>query len=260
MTSPDTLNSAATALYKALRTGISIAPLTDTYENLTINDAYAISVKLRDMRLRDGETIIGKKIGVTSKPVMDMLGVNQPDFGFLTDAMWAKNNIIDTSAMILPRAEAEIAFKLKADLKGPDVTEEDVIAATESVTACFEVVDSRIKDWKVKIQDTIADDASCGTMAISSDWVDPNNVDMLGCRAVVTKNGTPLSEGLGAATLGSPLKAVAWLANTLGRRGIPFKAGEIILSGSLVPLEPVTAGDRMHVKIDGIGACKVDFI
>ena len=170
MTSPDTLNSAATALYKALRTGISIAPLTDTYENLTINNAYAISVKLRDMRLRDGETIIGKKIGVTSKPVMDMLGVNQPDFGFLTDAMWAKNNIIDTSAMILPRAEAEIAFKLKADLKGPDVTEEDVIAATESVAACFEVVDSRIKDWKVKIQDTIADNASCGTMAISSDW------------------------------------------------------------------------------------------
>ena len=148
MTSPDTLNSAATALYKALRTGISIAPLTDTYENLTINDAYAISVKLRDMRLRDGETIIGKKIGVTSKPVMDMLGVNQPDFGFLTDAMWAKNNIIDTSAMILPRAEAEIAFKLKADLKDPDVTEEDVIAATESVTACFEVVDSRIRDWE----------------------------------------------------------------------------------------------------------------
>ena len=83
---------------------------------------------------------------------------------------------------------------------------------------------------------------------------------MLGCKAVVTKNGTPLSEGLGAATLGSPLKAVAWLANTLGRRGIPFKAGEIILSGSLVPLEPVTAGDRMHVKIDGIGACKMDFI
>lgn len=260
MTSPNILNAAAKALYDALRSGISIAPLTDTYENLTINDAYAISVKLRDMRLRDGETIIGKKIGVTSKPVMDMLDVNQPDFGFLTDAMWAKNNIIDTSTMILPRAEAEIAFKLKADLKGPGVTEEDVLAATESVAACFEVVDSRIKDWKVKIQDTIADNASCGTMATGSDWVPASTVDMLGCTAVVSKNGAALSQGIGAATLGSPLKAVAWLANTLGERGIPFKAGEIILSGSLVALEPVIAGDTMHVSIDSIGECEVSFI
>ena len=96
-------------------------------------------------------------------------------------------------------------------------------------------------------------------MAIGPNWVDPKTVDLLGCKAVVTKNGNPLSEGVGAATLGSPLKAVAWLANTLGERGIPFKAGEIILSGSLVPLEPVTVGDKMHVSIEGIGECKVSF-
>lgn len=234
--------------------------MTDSYEDLSIDDAYQISLRLRERRLADGEIEIGKKIGVTSAPVMKMLGVNQPDFGFLTDAMWARNNIVDTSTMILPRAEAEIAFKLKSDLKGPGISAEDVLAATESIAACFEVVDSRIKDWKVKIQDTIADNASCGTMVISPDWTEPKDVDLLGCKAIVTKNNKPLSEGIGAATLGSPLEAVAWLANTLGRRGIPFKAGEIILSGSLVPLEPVTVGDKMHVAIEGIGSCEVEFI
>jgi len=258
MTTSDIIQNASRALYAALRSGASIAPLTDTYSGLTIDDAYAISLGLREMRLNDGEIEIGKKIGVTSEPVMNMLGVNQPDFGFLTDAMWAKDNVVDTSRMILPRAEAEIAFKLKSDLQGPGVTEQDVLAATESIAACFEVVDSRIKDWKVKIQDTIADNASCGTMAIG-DWVSPEDVDLLGCKAVVTKNGEPLSEGIGAATLGSPLAAVAWLANTLGERGIPFKAGEVILSGSLVALEPVAPGDKMHVSIEGIGDCAVSF-
>jgi len=255
----DIIQTSGRALYKALRHKSPISPLTETYENLSIDDAYAISCVILEMRRADGEQIIGKKIGVTSKPVMNMLGVKQPDFGFLTNTMWAKDNIINTNHMILPRAEAEIAFRLKSDLKGPGVTEATVLAATESVAACFEIVDSRIKDWRVKIQDTIADNASCGTMVIGSNWVDPNSVDLMGCKAVVTKNGSKLSEGVGAATLGSPLKAVAWLANTLGERGIPFRAGEIILSGSLVPLEPVAAGDNMHVFIDGIGDCEVSF-
>lgn len=254
------IDKAGQALYDALRSGQSIAPLTETYDGLTIDDAYAISLKFLETRLADGETVVGKKIGVTSKPVMDLLGVNQPDFGFLTDAMWAKGNVVNTSEMILPRAEAEIAFKLKKDLKGPGVTEADVLDATESVAACFEIVDSRITNWQIKIQDTVADNASCGAMAVGDNWVDPNDVDLLGCKAVVTKNGEPLSEGVGAATLGSPLSAVAWLANTLGERGIPFKAGEIILSGSLVALEPVVAGDKMQVSITGIGDCEVSFI
>jgi len=259
MASTKIIQTVAQALYKALRDGRPIAPLTKTYEGLTIDDAYDVSLAVYAMRKADGEKDIGKKIGITSDAVMNMLGVNQPDFGFLTDTMWAKDNVVDTSGMILPRAEAEIAFRLKADLNGPSVTEGDVLAATESVAACFEIVDSRVKDWKIKIQDTIADNASCGTMVISPNWVDPNTVDLLGCKAVVTKNGKPISEGVGAATLGSPLKAVAWLANTLGKRGIPFKAGEIILSGSLVPLEPVQAGDKMHVSIEGIGDCEVSF-
>ena len=259
MNNSDFIQASARQLYAALRNSQSIEPLTDKYPNMSIDDAYDISLALRDMRLDDGETIIGKKIGVTSDAVMNMLGVNQPDFGFLTDAMWARNNQVDTANMILPRAEAEIAFKLKSDLVGPGITEDDVLNATESVAACFEVVDSRIRDWKIKIQDTVADNASCGTMAIGKNWVDPNYVDLMGCKAVVTKNGEKLSEGVGAATLGSPLTAVAWLANTLGEKGIPFRAGEIILSGSLVPLESVVAGDHMHVSIDGMGECEVFF-
>ena len=255
----DIIQTSAQALYNALRKGKPIDAITDTHEDLTIDQAYEISLAVYAMRKADGERDIGKKIGITSEAVMNMLGVDQPDFGFLTDNMWAKDNIVYTENMILPRAEAEMAFKLKADLKGPGVTEEDVLAATESVAACFEIVDSRLKDWKIKIQDTIADNASCGTMVIGSNWVDPNTVDLLACKAVVTKNGKHLSEGIGSATLGSPLAAVAWLANTLGERGIPFKAGEIILSGSLVPLEPVKAGDTMHVSIEGIGGCEVSF-
>lgn len=255
----DIIQSSARALYSALRNCEPIAPLTDRHEGLTIDDAYEISLEIYAMRKANGEKDIGKKIGITSDAVMNMLGVDQPDFGFLTDTMWARDNIVDTSNMILPRAEAEIAFKLRSDLKGPEVTENDVLLATEAVAACFEVVDSRVKDWKIKIQDTIADNASCGTMAIGANWVDPNCVDLLNCKAVVTKNGQPLSEGIGSATLGSPLRAVAWLANTLGERGITLNAGEIILSGSLVPLEAVTAGDKMHVSIEGMGDCEVSF-
>jgi len=155
MVTDDIIQAAAHALYHALRTGEPIAPLTETYEGLTVDDAYKISLATYALRKTAGEKDIGKKIGITSDAVMNMLGVNQPDFGFLTDRMWAKNNVVDTANMILPRAEAEIAFKLKSDLKGPGVTEADVLAATESVAACFEVVDSRVRDWNIKIQDTI---------------------------------------------------------------------------------------------------------
>ena len=250
----------ALKLFEALRKAEPVDPLTDQWDGMTVDDAYEVSLNLLMMREADGERVIGKKIGVTSEAVMNMLNVNQPDFGFLTNRMFAKNNVVDLSNMILPRAEAEIAFRLKKDLTGPGVSEADVLAATESVIACFEIVVSRIKDRKIKIQDTIADNASCGVYVLSEQGVDPKTVNLKACKAVVTKNGQPLSEGVGAATLGSPLAAVAWLANTLGERGIPFKAGEIILSGSLVPLESVVPGDEMHVDIEGIGECSVQFV
>lgn len=248
------------ALWQALKSKAPVAPIIETHPDVTLDDAYAISRAMLEARLAEGEKVVGKKIGVTSKPVQDMLGVHQPDFGFLTDAMHVHDGRVDCSKLIAPRAEAEIAFRLKADLKGPGVTGADVLAATETVMACFEIVDSRIRDWKIAIEDTVADNASCGVFVLGSTEVDPTKLNLAALKAVVEKNGKPLSEGYGAAVQGAPENAVAWLANTLGAYGIPFKAGEIILSGSVVPLEPVVAGDHMRVSIDGLGDCEVEFV
>ncbi len=249
-------------LYQAMREFKTLAPLTEREPEIEIDDSYYISLRMLQNRLeKDGETVVGKKIGVTSKVVQEMLNVHQPDFGFLTDAMYFPNKaeIKIDATMIQPRAEAEIAFKLKKDLVGPGVTEQDVLDATECVMACFEIVDSRIHNWKIRIQDTIADNASCGVYVLGDEQVDPRTLDLPNLKVKVFKNGQPLSEGLGSAVQGNPLTAVAWLANTLGAYDIPFKAGEVILSGSLVPLESVVPGDEMHMELEGVGSCTCRF-
>lgn len=251
----------AERLYHALRNGHAIEPLTRT-EQLTVEDAYHISLTMLERRVSDGERIIGKKIGVTSKPVQDMLGVHQPDFGFLTDRMqFADGAIVSLSGagLIQPRAEGEIAFILKHDLMGPGVTREMVLEATQAVLPCFEIVDSRIQNWEIAIQDTIADNASCGVFVLGSSAVDPTSLDLALARLDMSRNGQAHSSGLGSAVQGHPCEAVAWLANTLGTFGMPLRAGEIILSGSLVPLVPVQAGDHFELTIEGIGSASIRF-
>lgn len=249
-------------LYDALRNRRVVAPLTEREAELTLEDAYQISLHMLQRRLDAGERIIGKKIGVTSKAVQTMLNVHQPDFGYLTDAMvYNSGEAMPISQLLIqPRAEGEIAFILKKDLTGPGITNADVLAATECVIPCFEVVDSRIQDWKIAIQDTVADNASCGLFLLGDQAVSPRQVDLVTCGMVVEKNGQVISTGAGAAALGSPVSCVAWLANTLGKFGVSLKAGEVILSGSLVPLEPVKAGDFMRVDIGGIGSASVRFV
>ncbi|AGH48125.1 hydratase/decarboxylase [Sphingomonas sp. MM-1] len=248
-------------LYQALRERRTVPPLIARDAALTIDDAYAISLDALARRQADGEKVVGKKIGVTSKAVQDMLGVHQPDFGFLTDRMWVEGDIdIAATGLIQPRAEAEIAFILKSDLNGPGVTAEDVLAATESIAPCFEIVDSRIQDWKIGIVDTVADNASCGVFVLGEARVDPRGLDLPGLHVTVTKNGEPLSEGYGSAVQGSPLQAVAWLANTLGAYGVTLNAGDVILSGSLVPLAPAVAGDVFEMELHGIGRCVARFV
>ena len=257
------INELGDELYQALRTQSTLGPLTEREGNITIEDAYHISLRMLNQRLNlDGERIVGKKIGVTSKPVQDMLKVFQPDFGFLTDKMEYADgaNIPIAGNMIQPRAEGEIAFRLKRDLVGPGVTEQDVLDATATITPCFEIVDSRIDNWNIKIQDTVADNASCGVYVLGTKEVDPRDFDLPNLKMTIFKNGEFNSEGMGSAVQGNPLTAVAWLANTLGEFGIPFKAGEIILSGSLVPLIPVVAGDEMSLVIEGIGGCRCKFV
>ena len=244
------------SLYRAMRASTTLQPLIEQHPEIEIEDAYHISQEMLRLRLQhDGEKVVGKKIGVTSAAVQEMLGVFQPDFGFLTDAMAYGNNarIPVAGNLIQPRAEGEIAFRLKKDLRGPGITEADVLDATECLIPCFEIVDSRIDNWKIKIQDTIADNASCGVYVLGNREIDPLSVDPAELEIKVYKNHELLSSGKGAAVQGNPLTAVAWLANTLGEFDIPFLAGETILSGSLVPLEPVQAGDKMHLDMTCLG-------
>ena len=248
-------------LYDALINRKAVAPLTDREADITIEDAYQIQQRMIQRRLDAGETIIGKKIGVTSKVVMDMLKVNQPDFGQMTSGMvFNEGEAIRVDSMIAPRAEAEVAFILKHDLEGPGVTAADVLRATECVLPCFEIVDSRIKDWKIKIQDTVADNASCGVLTLGGVRRSPRDLDLALAGMVLEKNGELVSTSTGAAVQGSPVNAVAWLANTLGRLGIGLKAGEVILSGSQSPLVPVKAGDSLVCAVGGLGSTSVRFI
>ncbi len=248
-------------LYQALIDRSPVDPLTDRESAITIEDAYRIQLRMVQRRLDAGESVVGKKIGVTSKIVMQMLNVDQPDFGQMTSGMvFNEGEAIEADSMIAPKAEAEVAFMLGRDLVGPGITAADVLRATDCVMPCFEIVDSRIKDWKIKIQDTVADNASCGVLTLGGLRKDPRKIDLALAGMVLEKNGEVISTSTGAAVQGSPVNAVAWLANTLGRLGIALKAGEIILSGSQSPLVPVKAGDSLTCSVGGLGATSVRFI
>lgn len=258
--SPDIIAYAGDELFDAYRSGTTVAPLRDRYAGIDIVDAYRIQEHFIARRMAIGETVVGKKIGVTSKAVQQMIGVFEPDFGILTSVMAYQDGAnIDLDRLIQPKIEAEIAFVLKRDLAGPGVTAMDVLQATDYVCACFEVVDSRIDNWDIRIQDTVADNASCGVYVLGEQKVDPRDVDLTLAGLVIELNGEAHATGVGAAVQGSPANAVAWLANTLGRLGMPFRAGEVILSGSLASLIPVTHGDALAAHIGGIGSCSVSF-
>ncbi len=253
--------SLAEELYQALVQRRTVAPLRAREPALDIDDAYAISLGILARRQRAGERVVGKKIGVTSAAVQNMLGVHQPDFGFLTDRMHVPDGgtVKISERLIQPRAEAEIALILKSDLRGPGVTPAQVLAATAAIAPCFEVVDSRIQNWDIRIVDTVADNASCGVFVLGAARRDPRGVDLASLKVRVWKNDQPLSEGLGAAVQGSPLASVAWLANTLGAYGVELNAGDIILSGSLVPLEPARPKDRFRLELEGVGSASIAF-
>lgn len=248
-------------LFEAMLARRVVEPLTGGYQGITVDDSYQISQRFLQRRLSSGEKVIGKKIGLTSLPVQRQLGVSQPDFGYLTDAM-----LFDESAevavsrlLIQPKAEGEIAFILGRDLTGPGVTGDDVLRATEYVAPCIEIVDSRIRNWEIRYQDTVADNASCGLVVLGRGRIDPRSVDLRLCGMVVEIEGEVVATGAGAAALGSPLNSVAWLANALARYGSGLKEGEVVLSGSLVPLLPAIPGTHMRVSIGGIGTANVQF-
>jgi 2-oxopent-4-enoate/cis-2-oxohex-4-enoate hydratase len=248
-------------LYASLLSRTPVAPLTEREPDITIEDAYRIQLRMIERRVAAGERVIGKKIGVTSKVVQDMLKVDQPDFGQLLSGMvFNEGEAVSVAKLIQPKAEAEVAFVLSRDLTGPGVTAADVLRATDFVMPCFEIVDSRIRDWKIKIQDTVADNASCGVFSLGGVRRSPRELDLALAGMVLEKNGEIVSTSTGASVQGSPVNAVAWLANTLGRLGIALKAGDVILSGSQSPLVPVKAGDCFTCSVGGLGSTSVRFV
>jgi 2-oxopent-4-enoate/cis-2-oxohex-4-enoate hydratase len=252
----------AETLWQARISGTPCAPLTVAHPELTIEDAYRISSQNFQRRLMGavmgavmgGVKSVGRKIGLTSLAVQKQLGVNQPDFGYLTsDMLVHSGDAIGKNALIQGRAEGEVAFILGRDLKGPGVTREDVIAATDHVVACIEIIDSRVKDWKIKIQDTISDNASSALLVLGNKPRKLQDLDLRMAGMALRMNGEVESSGVGAACLDHPVNAVVWLANALGALGDPLKAGDIILSGAYGPVVPFNPGDHCEVENSGLG-------
>lgn len=251
-------------LYQAMRTQTTIGPLSSREPDIVVADSYAISRHVLAKRELDGETLVGMKIGLTSRVVQNQLGVNNPDFGYLTDAMAfnSGSEVPISSQLIQPKAEGEIAFVLAEDLYGSNLTADDVIRATAGVTASFEIADSRIVDWRNTYEDTVADNASCGLYVVSNELVPIKGTDLVNCSMELKRNGevASVASGPGNAALGSPVNVVTWLANALGEIGVGLRAGDVILSGALGPTVPAIAGDELSLTIGGIGTASLRFV
>jgi 2-keto-4-pentenoate hydratase len=254
------VQEAADQLYAAQTGRTPISPLTERFPELDVAGAYAIQRVNLSRRLCDGHTLVGHKIGLTSEPMQTLLGVDEPDFGYILDDMVLANGAAVAAARFCaPRVEPEVAFFLREPLHGPGVTVDDVYAATEAMAPALEIVDSRIADWKLTLPDTIADNASSGAVVLG-DWVPyGGEIDLPRCRASLSLNGTEIESGLGSAVMGDPAAAVAWLANTLAPLGTEILAGQFIMSGSFTTAEFVHPGDVAATTISGLGAVSLTF-
>lgn len=243
----------AAQLVEARRTKTPIEPLSDTHEGITPSDSYAIQESIVRTMLDAGDRIVGYKLGLTSRPMQTLLGIDQPDYAAVMGSMvYDEGADIVAADYIQPRAEAEIAVMLGSDLAGPGVTIADARAAASGAAAAVEIVDSRIIDWRIKLTDTIADLASCGAILVSSTVV-PIDFDLRLTGMVFRHNGEVAATGAGAAALDDPLYAVAWAANTLGELGIELEAGHVIMTGSLHAAVDIAAGDTFRADFDRLG-------
>jgi 2-keto-4-pentenoate hydratase len=227
---------------------------------LTADQAYAIQRINRERRRRGGDRVVGRKIGLTSVAVQRQLGVDSPDFGDLwSSTSLADGDTVPLSMFIQPKVEAEVALVLGHGVDDPGATVPDLIRATAFALAALEIVDSRIADWKIGLFDTIADNASAAAFVLGCDPVPLDRVALRDARMTMTRGGAVVSEGVGSACLGHPLKAAAWLARELAARGEPLRAGDIVLTGALGPMVPAAAGDAFEARIEGLGAVSVRF-
>jgi 2-keto-4-pentenoate hydratase len=237
----------------------AVPPLRDALDPTDADSAYAVQALNTSYWVAEGRRIVGRKVGLTAKAVQQQLGVDQPDFGVLfADMEIADGGILLASKVLQPKAEAEVAFILAADLPG-EVTREIVAASIETVVAAIEIVDSRIADWKITFADTVADNGSSAFYVLGAERKKLAGLDLWTCGMALEVNGQVASLGAGVACLGHPLNAVTWLARTLAARGEPLRAGDVVLSGALGPMVAIKPGNHVRATIGGLGAASFTY-
>lgn len=259
MSSTDFIGQLGRELFDLERAAQSRRPLREQYPDLSLADAYAIQEAYADLRRSNGARLVGRKIGATSLAIQRLFDIDTPDFGHVFDDMVHPNGgSIRASDLIAPKVEPEVAFLLKRDLSGTDLSIEDVLAATDAVLPCLEIIDSRIDDWDIAFVDTVADNGSSARCVLG----EPRplgDLDLSKVLVTMTKNGTLASTGSGDAVLGHPATSVAWLVGSLAAFGRGLRAGEYVLSGSLTTAIPAVAGDTFTAEFSELGSVSCTF-
>jgi len=245
----------AEQLDTAWRTKTPIPPFSESGDLTRVEDAYAVQAHWTAMRAARGERIVGRKIGLTSLAIQKQLGVSEPDYGNLWESSYYEtvNNRAEVPAgdHLQPRMEGEVAFLIGRPLHGPHITPQEVLAAADAMALVVEIVASRIADWRIKLVDTIADNASYGGFVLGP-WDSKLRTEDLRLLGItINKNGEPAAEGVGAAAMGHPAASVAWLANKLSEFGVSLQPGDVVLSGGITPMQSVAAGDVFHIQMTG---------
>ncbi|MDI9918758.1 2-keto-4-pentenoate hydratase [Rhodococcus sp. IEGM 1379] len=252
--------SVANLLWAAERDRAPIDPLIITFPDIDVVDSYEIALLNIRKRIESGETVYGHKVGLSSEVMQKMMGVDEPDYGHLLSSMvYAEGTPIDTAAFCYPRIEVEIGYVLGKTLPGEDCTEEDVLAATDYIVPSIELIDSRIKDWKIGLADTIADNASSAGVILGQGRIAPSQVDIGSISAVLFQGDEEIARGDASAVLGNPTKAVAWLARKVASFGVRLEAGHVILPGSCTRAIDARPGDVFRADFSEIGSVTVEF-
>jgi len=240
--------------------GKAVAPLRDLLGPVDVDAAYEAQLINTRFWEAQGRRIVGRKIGLTAAAVQKQLGVDRPDFGVLfQDMRIADGGVLEPGKVIQPKAEAEVALIFARDLNKRDATADDVFGAVESAVAAIEIVDSRVADWKITFADTVADNGSSAFFVLGKERKSLSGLDLYTCGMALEVNGTVASIGAGAACLGHPLNAAAWLVRTLAERAEPIKAGDIVLTGALGPMVGLTRGSHVKATIGGLGSVNFHF-
>lgn len=259
-TSTTAVEAAAARLAAAAAAHRPCEPVRDLIGRDDVTAAYAVQTRLAEARIAAGAVVVGRKIGLTSEAVQQQMGVDQPDFGILFDHMaYADGETIPFDAVLQPRAEAEIAFVLKADLAEGDLDAEQVRAAIDYGVAALEICGSRIENWDISFGDTVADNASAGAYVLGTERKRLDEFDPVTVEMSMSIDGEEVSTGVGAASLGDPVNAVVWLARTARALGNPLRAGQVVLSGALGPMRPVSPGATVTSTVTGLGTVTAHF-